>query len=281
MKTESPFKCIGTQLLSLGLAAWGVNTAPAQDAVYAARVSTLNTNFVSPFYRIENGPTSSWGTSPSQSTVTSPVGTPTRVGSWFHTVGEFAAGEGYGLVHSSGSQADVVYEVQVTQPSYKLNTDLIMNVGSTNSDIGSVFGATAAGGWTNTTAFQAAYCANQWVTVCYLTNRSGVTQPHVDFKYVSGSNRTGADHTFADCVRFHLIVPGSNAPTPVRLTRIAATSVEYTGGSGARFILLKWSSLGNALSGWERLATNSVTPGSFPIPAVGTGSSAFYAIVSE
>ena len=157
-----------------------------------------------------------------------------------------------------------------------------MNVGSTNCDLGGVFGATADGGWTNTTAFQAAYSLDQWARVCYLTNRPGVTQPHVDFKYVSGgSSGSGYDRTYADCVRFHLIVAGSNAPAPVRITSMAGTSMAYTSGSGARFILLKSASLGTTRSGWARIATNSATPGSFTIPPVGTAAPVFYTIASE
>ena len=281
MKTEWLSNCIRTLLLSLAVAAWGEIPLLGQDAVYPAHPYASDTNFVAPFYWIDSGHNSPWGSSTSMSTATTPVGTPTRAGSWYHTLNVFAAGDGYGLVHVSGSEEDAVYEVQVTQPSYRLTTDLIMNVGSTNCDIGTVFGATAAGGWTNTTAFQAVYAANQWARVCYLTNRAGVTQPHIDFKYASGSGGSGADHTFADCVRFHLVIPGSNAPTPARVTSIAGTSVSYTGGSGTRFILLRSDSLGTPLGDWERVATNSVTPSSFPIPPVGANEAAFYAIASE
>lgn len=282
MNLETPCNRFNPLLLALGLAACGVGTVTGQDAVYAARVSSsTDTNWNAPFYWINCGDYSPYSTSTGQSSATNPS-TPTRLGSYSHTAHNLSIGEGYGLVHVNGTQAGAVYDVQITQPSTQLTTNIIMNVGSTNCDIGGVFGATADGGWTNTTAFQAAYSPNQWAHVCLLTNWPGVTQPHIDFKYVSGGMiNSGYDRTYADCIRFHLIVPGSNAPTPVRITRIAGTSMTYTSGSGARFILLKSPSLGTTRSGWQRIATNSATPGSFTIPPAGAAAAVFYAIASE
>lgn len=263
-------------LVAAGLAASSMTTAFAQDGVYAARVSsTSTTNWDAPFYWIDYGANSPYGTSQYESTATDPVGTPTRVGSYFHTASNLSVGEGYGLVHVKGTQEGVVYQVQVTQPSYKLCTDIIMNVGSTNCDVGGVFGATAAGGWTNTTAFQSAYACNQWACVCYLTNWPGITQPHIDFKYVSGGS--GSEHHFADCVRFHLVGIATNMPAPVRICGFAGNALQYSGGAGAQFVLLKCTDLCN----WQRVATNSATPNSFPIETVGTEDAAFYAVVSE
>jgi hypothetical protein len=281
MKTECSLNCIRPLLLCLAVATGAGTWASAQDAVYAAHVSaTTQTVWDSPFYWIDSSPRSEYGFSPQRSTVTTPVGTPARGGSNWHTPGLLSIGEGYGLVHTKGTQVDAVYEVQVTQPNYQLTTDLIMNVGSTNCDIGGVFGATADGGWTNTTAFQSAYSRNQWATVCYLTNRAGVTQPHIDFKYGS-SMQIGSEHTYADCVRFHLVAAVSSGPTPARLTSIDATSIAYEGGSGTQFVLVKSSSLTVGLQDWQPVATNSATPGSFPISAGDPDSSAFYAIRSE
>ena len=69
--------------------------------------------------------------------------------------------------------------------------------------------------------------------------------------------------------------------SPVRITSIAGGTIQYLGGSGTRFILLKSASLSTALSSWQRADTNSATPGSFTIPAVGTGAPMFYSILSE
>jgi hypothetical protein len=267
-------------LLALGLAAWGITTASCQDTVYAARVSsTSSTNWDAPFYWIDYGVNSPYSVSWYQSTATDPVVTPTRVGSYFHTARILSVGEGFGLLHANGTQDGAVYEVEVTQPSYHLATDIIMNVGSTNCKVGRVFGATAAGGWTNTTAFQAAYSADTWALVCYLTNNPGVTQPHVDFKYVSGGGPSGSstDRTYADCVRFHLLGSATNMPAPVRVYSFGGNILQYSGGAGAQFVLLKCTALCN----WQRVATNFATPGSFPIESVGTQAAAFYAVASE
>jgi len=72
------------------------------------------------------------------------------------------------------------------------------------------------------------------------------------------------------------------APTPVTITAFAGTSLSYTGGSGTQFVLLKSSDIAAPLSAWTRAATNTATPGSFTIPAVGTPPApVFYSIVSE
>jgi hypothetical protein len=68
---------------------------------------------------------------------------------------------------------------------------------------------------------------------------------------------------------------------PVTITAISGTTISYTGGAGSRFILLKSADISAALGSWSRQATNNVTPGSFTIPAVGTGSPVFYAVKSE
>jgi hypothetical protein len=284
MKTEWSFNNTRTLLVSLCLGACGAATALGQDAVYPALVSsTSDTVWDAPFYWIDHGDYSPYGRSTShKSTATDPVGTPTRLGSYWHTANSLSVGEGFGLVHVNGLQAGAVYEVQVTQPSYQLATDIIMNVGSTNCDIGGVFGATAGGGWTNTTAFQAAYSKNLWARVCYLTNRPGVTQPHIDFKYVSGG--TGSQETYADCVRFHLLSYDPNAPAPVRITDFDygnPLSLAYTGGAGARFILLSSTNPRTPPDNWDRLATNYATPSSFPLSPVGLSASAFFRIQSE
>ena len=68
---------------------------------------------------------------------------------------------------------------------------------------------------------------------------------------------------------------------PVTITDVSGTTLSYTGGAGSKFILLKSADVTAALSSWSREATNTVTPGSFTIPAVGTGSPVFYAVKSE
>ena len=73
----------------------------------------------------------------------------------------------------------------------------------------------------------------------------------------------------------------NDCPAPVTITVISGTTLSYTGGAGSKFILLKSADVTAALSSWSREATNTVTPGSFSIPPVGTGSPVFYAVKSE
>ncbi len=61
----------------------------------------------------------------------------------------------------------------------------------------------------------------------------------------------------------------------------SSTTVSYTGGSGSKFILLESADVKAAMSSWTRVATNTVTPGSFTIPAVGTAAPKFYRVKSE
>jgi hypothetical protein len=68
---------------------------------------------------------------------------------------------------------------------------------------------------------------------------------------------------------------------PVTITAISGTTISYTGGAGSKFILLKSADISAARGSWSREATNTVTPGSFSIPAVGTGSPVFYTVKSE
>ena len=67
----------------------------------------------------------------------------------------------------------------------------------------------------------------------------------------------------------------------VTIGSIRGTTLTYSGGSGSKFILLKSANVKAPLSGWSRVDTNTVTPGSFTIPAVGTGSPVFYSVKSE
>ncbi len=80
-------------------------------------------------------------------------------------------------------------------------------------------------------------------------------------------------------VRLLALPVGSN--TCLRLNGIVGTALTYSGGGGSQFVLLKSAGLATPLNAWTRVATNTSTPGSFAIPAVGTGTSVFYRIKSQ
>ena len=293
MSTKCPPINIRTLFIALGLVAWGAVTALGQDGIYAARVSSASTTvWDSPFYWIANGG-SAFSTSTGKSAATNPVSTPSRVGCYFHTASTTTVGEGYGLVHTSGTQLGAIYEVDVTQPSSNVSTDMIMNVGSTNCDIGtnsslpftpstpappaspnaSVTGSTAAGGWTNTTAFASANSANKWAYVCLLTNRPGVTKPHIEFKYVSGVNT----RLYADCIRFHqinqpcLTVPAVGVQGPISTNQ---SSVRVTGVTDASDLaVIVYQKVGTGTPTAIGTLTSGIVVGDNDVPVTWTASS--------
>ena len=276
MKTEWFSHNFRVALLALALAA--ATAAYASDqVVYCARVnSTSTTNWDTPFWWISAGG-SAYGTSTAMST----AATKSRAGSYWHTANSLSPGEGFGVVCAACSVGpNLVYQVEVTQPSSSspgAATNTIFGVCSTNCAIGGLSGGD--GYPTNTTAFQAANSVDKWGLVCWLTNTAGVPNPEIEFHYVSGGVGSSLRH-FADCVRFTLVT-ASVAPTPVGITGFDGTALQYTGGSGARFVLLKSASLTAALSSWQRMETNNITPGAFVIPAVRTNTPVFYTIKSE
>jgi hypothetical protein len=274
MKINCRFNKTSILLATLGVFAWTV--AGAWEQVYCARVnSTSKTVWDPPFWYIKEGDTDY-----STSTAKCAAVTLSRLGSYYHTANSMSPGQGFGLVCSNctavGDGQSVIYKVEVTQPTSNLATDTIFGVCSTNCAIGGLSGG--AGYATNTTAFQPSYSADKWGFVCWLTNNPGVSQPELEFHYVSGGVTSQRHH--ADCVRFTLISSSLNV-SAVRITSIAGGTIQYLGGSATRFILLKSASPGADLTTWQRADTNNITPGFFTIPAVGTDAAAFYVIESE
>ena len=252
----------------------------AEEHVYSARMTSAATTtaWSPPCWWISAGG-DAYGTSTYKSTA---PGTPvSRVGCYYRDAFAMAAfpGSGFGVVCSDCSVgAGYVYQVDVTQPAgMGVSTNIIFGVVSTNCLIGGLSGGN--GYPTNTTAFQAAYSTNKWGFVCYLTNISALPNPHVEFHCVSGGATDTLKH-YADCVRFTLISPATG-PTAVQILGISGEALAYSGGSGTRFVLLKSSGPNSFLSGWERFATNSTTPGSFTITAPANAGTAFYSIASE
>lgn len=70
------------------------------------------------------------------------------------------------------------------------------------------------------------------------------------------------------------------AQEPVTISGLVGTSLNYTGGAGAQFVLVMSADIAAPMNTWTRVATNPVTPGSFTIP-VGSETQAFYRIKSE
>ena len=68
---------------------------------------------------------------------------------------------------------------------------------------------------------------------------------------------------------------------PVTITDIQGASLSYSGGAGTRFILLSSPAAEAPMGAWAPVKTNSFTPGTFTIPAVGSSTQLFYRIQSE
>jgi len=241
-------------LAAFGLVCVGGASALAQTTTYCA-CSGSGITWNTPFWWIPTG-----GTPYSQESEE------TGACAFYHLASSMAQGEGWGVAHTAatvpGDGANVVYEVEVTQPNTPtVSTDVIFNVASTNCDIGAVYGATAAGGWTNTTALQAVHSVNMWGVVCWLTNRPGVVQPEIEFHYASGSSQ----RTYVDCIRFQQMIV-SLPPCPA-LTNLGFAGgqccLSGTGGLGKTFILLQTTNLATPVSSWTPVQTNAAGAGAF------------------
>src|ERR1035438_8259379 len=55
----------------------------------------------------------------------------------------------------------------------------------------------------------------------------------------------------------------------------------YSGGSGSKFVLMKSATVNAPMTSWTRFRTNTASPGTFTIPALGTGVPVYYRIKSE
>ena len=89
---------------------------------------------------------------------------------------------------------------------------------------------------------------------------------------------TVSDGTCSDSKRVTVAV--TPQATPVNIQGISSGSLNYAGGGGTQFVLLKSTDVAAPLNTWARIATNAVTPGSFTIP-VGSEPQAYYTVKSE
>jgi autotransporter-associated beta strand protein len=104
--------------------------------------------------------------------------------------------------------------------------------------------------------------------------RRALTQLEVSGMYLAGKDNIPG-------VSFAPVVVLAPPPAPTTISNIIGTTLTYGGGAGSQFVLLGTNDITAPLTNWTRLATNSSTPGSFTIPAVGSASPTFYRIQSE
>jgi autotransporter-associated beta strand protein len=103
--------------------------------------------------------------------------------------------------------------------------------------------------------------------------RRALTQLEISGMYLAGKDNTPG-------VSFAPVITAVT-PAPTTISNILGTSLTYGGGAGSQFVLLSNNIVSAPLSTWKRVATNSSTPGSFTIPAVGSPSTTFYRVQSQ
>jgi hypothetical protein len=227
-------------------------------------ISTSTTVFDAPCYWIPNG-----GTAYSTSTGKSGApGTPTRVGCYFHTMSTAAVGEGFGVNivgdTAVGDGVNVVYLVEVTQPSSNVGTDNIVSLVSSNCSIGMFPGA---GTVSACTSFNSASSANIWASVCWLTNNVGVTNPSIQFLKVSGVN----NRIYADCVRFTKVDQCQNTAA-VGTTGPISTNVLFvtvTGVSASAAAVKVYQKVGAGSATLIGTLTTGIVAGDNSVPVSG------------
>jgi trimeric autotransporter adhesin len=94
--------------------------------------------------------------------------------------------------------------------------------------------------------------------------------------YLTDNNYGPSNHSLDQ------VVNNSTSASAVTINNISGTTLSYGGGSGGKFILVKSATANAPMSAWTYPGlTNTATPGSFTIPAVGTGTPVFYRVQSS
>ena len=113
------------------------------------------------------------------------------------------------------------------------------------------------------------------------TGLSGVSGASVTASPTTTTTYTVTGTNASGCTSTKQITVTVVTLQPVTITGISGSSITYTGGAGSRFVLLASDDLTTLTSVWTRFLTNSSTPGTFTIPAVGSTNQLFYRIKSE
>lgn len=108
-----------------------------------------------------------------------------------------------------------------------------------------------------------------------------------NFSTITGTNgfTVGTFSTTADATGVTLVYTADAAPLPVTDLTIGPitdgnTTLHYSGGSGARFVLVQSPDVTAPMHTWTRVDTNTAPSGSFTFP-VGADPKAFFRVLSE
>jgi len=125
--------------------------------------------------------------------------------------------------------------------------------------------------------------AQQWKVVA----NSGAGSVSGNISAVSGTNgiTAGTFTTVADGTGVTLVyTPNVIPPAPVTMSAVSVSggniTIDYSGGTGSQFVLLKSLNVDALLNTWTPMATNATPAGSFVIP-VGSDPKVFYCIQSQ
>jgi len=97
---------------------------------------------------------------------------------------------------------------------------------------------------------------------------------------------TAGSYSPAGTIRFDLVrVYGdpysAGTVAPVTISNLVGGTLSYGGGGGSQFVLMEAPDATTAMDNWARVRTNSTTPGTFTIPAVGMSAPKYYRVKSE
>ena len=104
-----------------------------------------------------------------------------------------------------------------------------------------------------------------------------------------GSSASGATYTddtrFSGTGQINVTTGPAASPTPVASFSISSAgggslTLDYSGGTGAQFVLLQTNNVAAPLANWTRLQTNTLSPGSFTVTP-GSDPAEFYRVKSE
>jgi autotransporter-associated beta strand protein len=175
-------------------------------------------------------------------------------GNWHHLAFVFQR-TGNATTYLDGQQVDVR---DVSYLANSLNTTNAFNIGQDGTGAFAVPPSTATSADMDDLGF--------W--------RRALTPLQVSGMYLAGVSNTPG-------VSFAPAITLAPAPTPTTISNISGTTLSYGGGSGSQFVLLGTNNVAAPLTNWTRIHTNTSTPGSFTIPAVGSASATFYRVQSQ
>jgi hypothetical protein len=109
----------------------------------------------------------------------------------------------------------------------------------------------------------------------------GTTYHFCAVAHNSSTSGYGGDESFTTLIPPDLVINTGSGYWDAASSTLSYSGGANSGGTSQSFILLQSADPTAPLSAWTRVATNNSTPGSFPIPPVGTAPPRYYRVKSE